>query len=111
MFLERDDQLFEAYTVRANGQCPEVAYRRKIQRTTNEEGKFNRLLRELQKMADEFKHSMDEVMIRYEGCNGDKKLLRKHLEGNYNAWTEQESEVLRNTATMLVDMPNSSPWG
>ena len=47
-------------------------------------------------MADEFKVDMDDVLGKYEGCNGDKRLLRKHLEGNYEPWSEQETEILRN---------------
>ena len=55
-------------------------------------------------MSEEFGVDLDEMMVRYEGCSGNKKLLRKHLEGGYTPWTEQETAILRNKDELGMKM-------
>ena len=104
MVLTVEDSLKEHYTVRADGQCGEKAYRRTVTREANDDGKLTRLIEELQRLADEHKMDMDEMLERYQGCNANKRTLRKHLEGKYQPWTEQESQILRNKDELGMKM-------
>ena len=94
--LAPDEKLKELLLGEFKGQCQGLAYRRTVKRVNNEEGKFNRLLRELTALASEFGKDVDYIVSIYEYASGCKKRLRKHLQGNYELWSEVDDMILRN---------------
>lgn len=77
------------------GQCPEFAFKRKITREQNEEGRWTRLLKEMEKFSEEFNTTIEEVMNIYEQVCCCKKRLRLALAGTYKAWSKMEDMGLK----------------
>lgn len=90
------NELKETLIKECQGQCgTEYAYKRKIDRAQNEEGRWKRLLDEFEDIAKEFDTALDKVMEMYEGVCCNKKTLKLALSGKYKVWTKVEDIGLK----------------
>ncbi len=94
---EEDEKVREAFIYDCQGQCDNKPYRRTIARETNQEGKWNRLIKELEEMAQHYGIDFDEALTIFESVSCSKKHFRMILEKkSYTAWTDLEDVMINN---------------
>lgn len=80
-----------------SGQCGKYAYERVVSREPNEEGRWKRLIRELEDMSQVYGISFDRALEIFESVSCDKKQFKLFLEGeSYTVWTALDDLGLNN---------------
>ena len=70
----------DTYIKEYGGQCSEKAHIRSVTKETNEEGKWRRLIKEIEDMAHTYGVTFDEALEMFEKVSGCKKSLKIALE-------------------------------
>lgn len=80
-----------------DGQCGDAAYTRKITREPNEEGKWRRLIGEIEDMAYKHGVAFDDALEIFESVSCCKKQLKAALENqsNYIKWSKEDDMDLK----------------
>lgn len=79
-----------------------TAYKRAVTKEANEEGKYRRLIKELEDMGQQYGVHFDTILELFESCCCNKKELRANLEKkSYTVWTKLDD--------IAVKMPPESP--
>lgn len=88
---DEDEKVREAFIYDCQGQCENQPYRRHIIRETNQEGKWKRLINELEEMAQNYGIDFDEALKIFELVSCSKRHFKEYLENKtYTRWTELE---------------------
>lgn len=93
---EEDSRMRDTFLIEYEGQCGDVAYTRKITREANEEGKWRRLISEIEDMAFKYGVEFEEALKIFESVSCCKKSLKLALEKNsYVSWSELDDLGLK----------------
>ena len=96
-----DSKMKDTFLNEFKGQCGEVCYTRKITREPNEEGKWKRLLNEIEELAFKYGVEFDKALDIFKDVACCKKAFKEALEsGEHVIWTEFDDQTLKN-----VDSP------
>lgn len=83
------------------GQCGQVAYTRKVTREPNEEGKWQRLLAEIEEMSHIYGVDFDKAIEIFESVSCCKKQLKSALENQeYVSWSNCDDLALNNVDSL-----------
>ena len=77
---DEDDKVRDVFLNECGGQCSHQPYKRVISRETNEEGRFKRLMTEIEQMANQYGVSLDDALETFEAVSCSKKHLKIALE-------------------------------
>ena len=77
---ETDSRMKDTFLIEYEGQCGPVAYTRKITREPNEEGKWQRLLNEIEEMSFKYGVEFEQALELFEQVSCCKKQLKSALE-------------------------------
>ena len=94
---DNETDKFQQQYEKNGGQCSGTGYRRIIERETNEEGKFKRLIKELEDMAKQYGITFDKALEIFESVSCSKKHFRECLEKKtFTVWTALDDMALSN---------------
>lgn len=95
---DTDDKVKQIYLIEYDGQCTNRPYDRVITREPNEEGRWKRLIAELEDMAEQYGISFDKALEIFESVSCDKKQFRQVLENkSYTTWASLDDMGLQNS--------------
>lgn len=98
---ETEGRMRETFLNEYEGQCGTVAYTRKITREANEEGKWQRLLTEIEEMSFKYGVDFDKAIEIFESVSCCKKQLKSALENQeYISWSEFDDLALKNVDSL-----------
>lgn len=93
---DEDDKVKDVFLNECGGQCCHQPYKRVISRETNEEGRFKRLMNEIEQMANQYGVSLDYALETFEAVSCSKKHLKVALEKKqFTKWQPIEDIGLR----------------
>ena len=83
--------------IKNEGQCGQDHFKRTTTREPNEEGRYRRLIKELDEIANQYGIALDEIMSKFESVSCSKHHLRKLLEKeSFTIWTSMDDLGLKN---------------
>ena len=86
---DEDNVMRDTFLIEYGGQCGEKAYTRVITRETNEEGKWRRLIKEIEDLANTYSVEFDDAIKLFEDVSCCKKSFKMALENKYHVrWCE-----------------------
>ena len=86
---DEQDSMRDTFIKEFGGQCGDKAYTRSVTRETNEEGKWRRLIKEIEDMAHTYSVEFDQAIKLFEDVSCCKKQLKLALENeNCVKWCE-----------------------
>jgi len=77
---DEEDTMRDTFLIEYGGQCGDKAYTRSITRETNEEGKWRRLIKEIEDLAHAYSTDFDAALTLFEEVSCCKKQLKMALE-------------------------------
>ena len=87
--------------IKSDGQCGQDHFKRTTTRAPNEEGRYRRLIKELEQMSNQYGLEMGELMEKFESVSCSKSHLKKLLEKeSFTIWSAMDDLGLQN-----VDSP------
>lgn len=102
---EEDSRMRDTFLIEFEGQCGSVAYTRKITREPNEEGKWQRLIKEIEDLAHKHGVEFEKALEIFESVSCCKKELKKALETeNYSGWSKLDDKGLENVDSFEYKM-------
>ena len=92
-----DSRMKDTFIIEYEGQCGPKAYSRKITKEPNEEGKWQRLINEIEKIAQTYGVELEKALEVFQQVSCCKKQLKIALENeDYVMWTKQDDQAIRN---------------
>lgn len=92
--MNEDEINTKAFT-ECGGQCGNKGYTRSIDIENNEEGRFRRLSKELEEMAQQYGIEFDSIILIFQSVSCSKKHLRLALENKkYTRWSQLDDIAL-----------------
>jgi hypothetical protein len=103
--MQTEEKQVNNMFVQAGGQCINDSYTRIVSKETNEEGRWKRLMSDIEVISQEFGVELDDCLEIFESVSCSKKHLKMHLaKQSYTSWNSLDDMGLKYESSLEYEL-------